>query len=132
MKAQVILFPGFDELDALAPLEVLQNAAARGADLQVSLVTRDGAEEITAAHGTRLRPAGRLRGEDPPDLLLVPGGGWNARAPQEAQAEAERGDLPAVLADLHERGAVLAAVCTGAVLLAVGLIKGRDSAGFFL
>ena len=127
MKVEIVLFEGFDELDAIVPFEVLRNAALiDGADIEVKLVTLDGTEEVTAAHGLRVRPDGRL-GERP-DVLIVPGGGWNNHAPQGAWAEFQRGELPAAIARLHQAGATVAAVCTGGMLVAAGgLTKGRPA-----
>ncbi|MFB6206490.1 MAG: DJ-1/PfpI family protein, partial [Haloglomus sp.] len=39
MNVEVVLFDGFDELDAIGPFEVFQNAARAGADLTTSLRT---------------------------------------------------------------------------------------------
>ena len=127
MKVEIVLFEGFDELDAIVPFEVLRNAALiDDADIEVKLVTLDGTEEVTAAHGLRVRPDGRL-GERP-DVLIVPGGGWNNHAPQGAWAEFQRGELPAAIARLHQAGATVAAVCTGGMLVAAGgLTKGRPA-----
>jgi transcriptional regulator GlxA family with amidase domain len=96
-------------------------------DLQVDLVALDGAAEVTGSHGLRVRTDGRLD-PDRADVVVVPGGGWNDRAPQGARAEAERGELPAALAAAHRSGAVVATVCTGAMLAtAAGLTKGRPA-----
>jgi transcriptional regulator GlxA family with amidase domain len=132
MKVEIVVYDGIDELDAIVPFEVLQSAALiDGADIEVKLTTLDGAEEITAAHGLRLRPDGRL-GEGP-DILIVPGGGWNSRAPRGAWAEFQRGELPAAIARLHQAGATVAAVCTGAMLVAAGgLTKGRPAVTHYL
>ena len=59
MRIAVVVFDGFDELDAIGPLEVLRNAAAMGdADLSVDLVALDGAAEVTGSHGLVVRPDG--------------------------------------------------------------------------
>ena len=127
MRISVVVFDGFDELDAIGPLEVLRNAAKGGADMEVELVTLDGTAEVTGSHGLRVRPDGRLDPERT-DLLVVPGGGWNDRAPQGARAEAERGELPAAIAATARAGAVVATVCTGAMLAtAAGLTQGRPA-----
>ncbi|MFL5879533.1 MAG: DJ-1/PfpI family protein [Actinomycetota bacterium] len=127
MRIAVVVFEGFDELDAIGPLEVLRNAAKGGADLAVALVSLDGAAEVTGSHGLRVRPDGRLD-PDRTDLLVVPGGGWNDRASRGAWAEAERGELPAAIAAAHGAGAVVATVCTGAMLAtAAGLTQGRPA-----
>jgi transcriptional regulator GlxA family with amidase domain len=128
MRIAVVVFDGFDELDAIGPLEVLRNAATMGdADLSVELVALDGAAEVTGSHGLVVRPDARL---DPAgtDLLVIPGGGWNDRGAQGAWAEAERGELPAAIAAAHKAGAVVATVCTGAMLAsAAGLTRGRPA-----
>jgi transcriptional regulator GlxA family with amidase domain len=59
-------------------------------------------------------------------LILVPGGGWNDRSPQGARAEVASGVIPKHLARLHGEGTIIAAVCTGAMLVAAaGLLRGR-------
>jgi transcriptional regulator GlxA family with amidase domain len=126
MKVAVVVFEGFDELDAIGPYEVLRNAALARPELEVAIVTREPAEEVTGSHGMTLKPHGVL--DDGYDLVIVPGGGWNDRAPRGARAEAERGDLPAELRRLHERGTAMAAVCTGGMLLASAEItRGRPA-----
>jgi len=135
LKIHILLFDGFDELDAIGPFEVLRNAAARagnarGQELQVELVRLHDTEQVTGAHGLRVQPHACLDAEQGqrPDLLIVPGGGWNNRAPQGAWTEAERGDIPRAIASLHAAGTAIASVCTGAMLLAAaGLVKGRPA-----
>jgi transcriptional regulator GlxA family with amidase domain len=123
VRAEILIFDGFDELDAIGPLEVLRNAARLdGVDLEVRLVTLDEVDEVVAAHGTKVRPDGRP-GEQP-DLLVVPGGGWNARSPRGARAEAEREELPRAIARLHAGGTTVAGVCTGVMLLAAARLTG--------
>lgn len=128
MRIEIIVYDGFDELDALAPFEVLRRAAEAGADIRVALVTLGETEEIVGFYGLRVRPDGRLGGEGRPDLLIVPGGGWNHRGPHGARAEAERGELPAAIARLHAAGTTVATVCTGGMLAAAaGMTAGRPA-----
>ena len=132
MLFQIVIFDGFDELDAIAPFEVLRNAAAAGADARVELVTLGGAREVTASHGLRVSVSGRLgegEGEgERPDVVIVAGGGWNNRAPHGTRAEVASGAIPAALARLHGEGALVATVCTGAMLAAAaGLTTGRPA-----
>ena len=49
MRCEVILYDGFDELDALAPWEVLSSFADVRDDLDAALVTLDGAATVRAA-----------------------------------------------------------------------------------
>ncbi len=128
MRIDIILFDGFDELDALGPFEVFQNAALNGADFIVRLVAPAGASEVVGAHGLRVKAEAALRSKPSPELILVPGGGWNDRRAQGARAETERGDIPAYLAELHQSGVTIAAVCTGAMIVAAtGLLRGRPA-----
>jgi transcriptional regulator GlxA family with amidase domain len=124
----ILVYDGFDELDGVGPFEAFGMAADAGAHFETSLVTLDERERITASHGLRIEPDGRLAVDDPPDLVVVPGGGWNDRREQGAWAEAERGAIPDALARAHDAGATLAAVCTGGMLLArAGLLDGRPA-----
>jgi transcriptional regulator GlxA family with amidase domain len=126
MRCEVLLFDGFDELDALAPWEVLSSFADVRDDLDAALVGLDGATTLRAAHGTRVTPHRAL--SDQVDLLLVPGGGWNDRAEEGAWAQARLGAIPRAIRERHERGALVASVCTGAMLLAAaGLVEGRHA-----
>lgn len=128
MLVQIVLFAGFDELDAIAPYEVLARAAELGADLRVEFVTVGGAPEVAAYFDLKVRPGGRLGEGTRPDVVIVPGGGWNHRGPLGARAEAERGALPRALAELHAQGVTLAGVCTGGMLLAAaGVLRGRPA-----
>jgi transcriptional regulator GlxA family with amidase domain len=122
MRIEIVVFDGFDEMDAIAPYEVLRTAAALGAPIEADLVGAHGAATVTASHGLRLVVD---RGpSEAPDVVLVPGGGWFHGAG--VRDEIERGDLPRVMAAAHEAGSIVGSVCTGAMLLAAaGLVEGR-------
>jgi transcriptional regulator GlxA family with amidase domain len=125
MRSEVLLYDGFDELDALAPWEVLEGVARVRDDLDVALVSLDGSA-VRASHGTVITPHRAL--SDRVDLLVVPGGGWRDHARAGARAEYDRGVLPAAIRERHEGGALVASVCTGAMLLAAaGLLEGRPA-----
>jgi transcriptional regulator GlxA family with amidase domain len=125
----ILLYDGFDELDAVAPYEVFRTAAALDADLSARLVTLDERETVTASHGLRVGVDDTLDPDtDRPDLLVVPGGGWNTRSEAGAWAEAEKGVVRDAVATLHEAGVTVASVCTGGMLLArAGLTDGRPA-----
>jgi transcriptional regulator GlxA family with amidase domain len=124
MDIDILVFDGFDELDAIAPFEVLRNAEAKGASLRPRLAGVHGPGEVVAGHGLRLTVE---RGPSAhAGLVLVPGGGWNDRRPQGVRTEVEEGTLPRLVAAAHERGAVIASVCTGTMAVAAaGLLDGR-------
>jgi transcriptional regulator GlxA family with amidase domain len=126
VEVAVLIFDGFDELDAIGPYEVLANAAQLGADLRVQLLTLKPADEVIGSHGLRVRPDGLLEGRI--DLVIVPGGGWNDRAKRGVWDEARQGELPKAVAQLYDAGATIASVCTGAMLLsAAGLTRDRPA-----
>ncbi len=119
MRIEILLFDGFDDLDAFGPFEVLTNGG-----LDVRLVTLEPCDHVTTSHGARVIPDGVL---GDPDLVLVPGGGWNDPGPG-ARTEAERGAIPAALAARHAAGGHVGSVCTGAMLLATaGLLRDRPA-----
>jgi putative intracellular protease/amidase len=82
MRIDIPVFDGFDELDAIGPFEVFQNAAAGGGDFSTRLVTREPADVITGSHGVPVVPHGviaagatvvRDRVVDDGDLLTAGG-----------------------------------------------------------
>jgi transcriptional regulator GlxA family with amidase domain len=127
MKTQIVLYDGFDELDAVAPYEVLVAAAKRGAPFEVELAHLEGAREVVGSQGLAARATAALA--ERLDLLVVPGGRWADRSSLVgARVEAERGTLPRAIGRIHAGGAQVASVCTGAMLLAAaGLTRGRHA-----
>ncbi|ELY64728.1 DJ-1/PfpI family protein [Natronococcus jeotgali] len=127
VTAELLLFDGFDELDAVGPYEVLENGREAGADLEARLVTlEDGTDDglVEASHGLRVEPDGTL---GDPDLLVVPGGGWTS-ADGGVRAVVDDGAIPAAVDDRFAAGATVASVCTGAMILAeAGLLEGRPA-----
>lgn len=131
-NVQIVIYDGFDELDAIGPYEVFDNA-----DIDVQLVTLDPVDVVEASHGLSVEPQGTLStpnnpddsdDADYPDVLIVPGGGWNDRAGAGAWKEVEHGDLPEAVAHLHANGTTLASVCTGGMILAhAGVLDGKPA-----
>jgi putative intracellular protease/amidase len=116
---EILVFDGFDDLDAVAPLEILTAAG-----FPTRVVRPAGqAATVRSAHGLVLDVAAELGS---PALVLVPGGGWLDAAP--GVRDQCEGPLPAALGALHDTGTVVASVCTGAMLLArAGLLTGRPA-----
>ncbi|GAB3883914.1 DJ-1/PfpI family protein [Kibdelosporangium lantanae] len=118
MITQVVLFDGFDPLDAIAPYEVL---TAGG--LQV---------RFAAAEGARTVPSGTtgisLAALDPgpADLVIVPGAAGTTDEIPALLAAALNTPLPKMLNSAFS--GTVAAVCGGSLLLAMaGLITGRTA-----
>jgi putative intracellular protease/amidase len=151
----ILLFDGFDDLDAVAPLEILTAAgfpvrqlrpaahpptvhSAHGLVLDVRNGLGEGdrpglgeGDRNGLGEGDRPRLGEGDRnglGEgDRPGLIVVPGGGWLDGSPSGVRAQCA-GKLPSVLGELHAAGTVLASVCTGVMLLAAaGVLTGRPA-----
>ena len=71
--------------------------------------------------------------ENRPDLLIVPGGGWNHKAEHGARKQAELGTLTKMISEMHNAGTIVAGVCTGGMLLAAsGILNGRKATMHYL
>lgn len=139
MRIEIPLFHGFDDVDAIGPLEVLANAAATQPGAEVVLVGAHEAGVVESAHRARIVVDEVL--SDRADLVIVPGGGWNGPrhygidvddATQARMSgvkrEFEDGRLAQRLRALRDAGAAMASVCTGALLLAqAGILDGRPA-----
>lgn len=121
MQIDIVLFDGFDEMDAIGPFEVFRNAG-----FDARLVAVGDAATVTGSHGMTVELHERREGL--PDAVMVPGGGWSDGNAAGARAEAERGDIPRRLVELHEQGVRVLSVCTGGMLVAAtGLLEGRPA-----
>jgi putative intracellular protease/amidase len=131
MRAQVVLFDGFDPLDVVAPYEVL---TAGG--MAVELVAAEGPREVRSGLDLlSLHATGRL---DPStvDIVVVPGavGLPPGQEPADDTIPAILGrtlgtPLPGLLSEALDRpGLTVATVCGGSLILALaGLIAGRPA-----
>lgn len=126
VRIAILLFDGVEELDWAGPWEVLTMWAALAGrdgaeDVQVVLCG-DQTEPITCAKGARVLADTSwddLTGT--PDLVVVPGG-RGTRSLVEDTVLLDR------LRAAHDDGAMLASVCTGALLLAAaGLLENRPA-----
>jgi len=126
VQIDIVVYDGLDEMDALGPLEVFRSAKAAGADITVRLVTRVQSAEVTGAFGLRFLPDSTY--EPGADVLVVPGGGWAARAKRGVWAEVQEGSWLPLLADAAHQVRVMAGVCTGTMLLAHAGVVGTRRA----
>lgn len=123
----VILFDGFDELDGIAPFEVLAAAARQGAAIEVELRVLGSARGVSGSYGLPLGPFTAID-ESHADWIIVPGGNWVRPDAPGTRREVARGELPRLLRDRHDRGTKIASVCTGAMLIAeAGLLEGKQA-----
>ena len=113
----VLLFPGFEMLDACGPMEIWGNL-----DKNITLITVAKTEgPVASAQGVELVAQMSLAEAPKLDLLLVPGGFGAVKAFKDAET----------IAWLRERSAqaeITMSVCNGAsILAAAGLLDGRPA-----
>ena len=118
----IALFDGAEELDWAGPWEVLAAWAEQFPDdgVRVFTVARE-QRPVTCAKGLRVLPDETWETAPPVDVLVYPGGrGTRPQLGDEAVRSWVRGHA--------ERGALVASVCTGALVLAdAGLLDGRPA-----
>ncbi|KZB88291.1 DJ-1/PfpI family protein [Amycolatopsis regifaucium] len=135
--AQIVLFDGFDPLDAIAPFEVLAAGSDEaGRTLHVEFVSAEGARRVVSGtRGMALEANGVLDPERP-GYLVVPG----ASGPVDGDPDEEE-TIPVLLGRFVESAATplikralanpdvtVATVCGGSLALAMaGLIGGRHA-----
>ncbi|MDI5975607.1 DJ-1/PfpI family protein [Amycolatopsis magusensis] len=123
-RVDVLVFDGVDDLDVVAPYEVLDLAKRMGAGISAAVVALDG-DGVTTQGGLRLGTTAKWA-PDGATVLLVPGGGYAAKDGAGVHAELRSGALPEALRAAIRPDQVFASVCTGVFLLAAaGLISGR-------
>nr|AGS50319.1 hypothetical protein [uncultured bacterium Ele45G2]AIF26569.1 putative thimanine synthesis protein ThiJ [uncultured bacterium fosmid pJB45G2] len=135
LTVQIVLFDGFDLLDAIAPYEVFC-AAAMYADneLSVELVTAEGPRSVPSGiNGLKIEASGRLDPECA-GIILVPGasGDVEGDGPDSIPAilgRASSTEIPGLIKQaLGHRDIVVATVCGGSLVLAMGgLLEGRPA-----
>ncbi|PIE96167.1 AraC family transcriptional regulator [Bacillus fungorum] len=128
MKIQIVLFDGFGELVSFAPFEVLNRAIEEGAPFTVEFVSSEPKQEVTTSFGVTVKLHDFLRMDNRPDLLIVPGGGWNHKAEHRARKQLEIGTLTEMIKEMHKAGTIVAGVCTGGMLLAAfGILNDKKA-----
>lgn len=139
VRAQIVLFDGFDPLDVVAPYEVLvAGGAASGGVLAVELVSADGPREVVSGSGGLTLRATATLDPNVADLIIVPGASGPISAPDD---DLEIDTIPVLLARIQETGlpalmrqaldnpnVTVATVCGGSLALAMaGLLDGRHA-----
>src|SRR5438067_2032323 len=128
IRIAIVLYDGFDALDAIGPWEVFRKAEKNGAPIHAHFVARESVGSIESSDGLPMTSFGSLE-QDDSEWLLVPGGAWISRASRGAWGEIERGALPRLFAERWAAGTRFASVCTGAMFLsAAGIARGRSMA----
>lgn len=135
LHVQIVLFDGFDLLDAIAPYEVFIAASMYAEEaLRVELVTAEGPRHVTSGiQGLEIEATGKL---DPEcgGMIIVPGasGKVSGEEPDSIPIILNRAagtEIAVQIRQALERENVLVAtVCGGSLLLAMaGLLEGRHA-----
>ncbi|MBB6637473.1 DJ-1/PfpI family protein [Cohnella thailandensis] len=135
IKVQIVLFDGFDLMDAIAPYEVFSGAAMYSDNaLSVEFVTAEGARSVVSGvNGLKIEASGRL---DPKraGIILVPGasGELEGDGPDSIPVLLGRAANTSITElmkqALKQKDVVVATVCGGSLVLAMGgLLEGRSA-----
>jgi transcriptional regulator GlxA family with amidase domain len=117
----IILFPNFEDLDAIGPKEVFgMFATSSGGEWKVALVSEEGAP-VRSFLGTTIQ-VDHSFGDCPPlDLILLPGG-------MGTRTEANNTKLIDFVRRQGHDAQYVTSVCTGAILLhRAGFLKGKQA-----
>lgn len=117
----IVLAHGFEEVEALAPADILRRAGLK------VVLAGVGGTEIVGSHGVKAAadlPAEELSAEDL-EALVLPGGGKGTQ-----NLEASK-TVQALIDGCVERGALIGAICAAPSILAhKGLLEGRRATAF--
>ena len=114
----VFLADGFEDIEALAPVDILRRAAA---DVRIVGVT---GRAVTSSNGVTVQAGCGLDAVtlDGCDMLVLPGGGKGTENLKASPRVIE------LVRQAHERGITIAAICAAPAILAeLGLLKGRKA-----
>lgn len=135
LSVQIVLFDGFDLLDAIAPYEVFCAAELlAGGALSVEFVTAEGPRSVASGiNGLKIEASARLNPERA-GIILVPGasGDVEGNGPDSVPAILVRTMNTALTCligqALGQQDIVVATVCGGSLVLAMGgLLEGRPA-----
>lgn len=116
-KVALFLADGFEEIEALATIDIL-----RRADIEVQTVSISGGKNVTGAHNVTVLTDAIFGETDfsQTEVLVLPGGMPGAKNLNEHE------DLRKLLADFHAQGKDIAAICAAPMILGgLGILKGK-------
>ena len=119
MKAYVFLAEGFEEIEAITPIDVFRRAG-----IEVVMVSISESKEVCGAHGVKMFADSVFSQTDFShiDLIYLPGG-----MPGTKNLDAHAG-LKKLITQQAEKGKPLAAICAAPLILGkMGLLKGQEA-----
>lgn len=122
IQIAILLFENFDVMDACGPYEVLRWVP----NAQVHFVAKKRGPVRSEGGGLSLVADSDLKDMPHPDVVLVPGGGGELEARDDAE-------ICQWLRDAQAADAWTVSVCTGALLLgAAGLLRGKRATTYWM
>lgn len=118
-KVYLFLAEGFEEIEALCPVDLLRRAGA-----QCVMVSVTGSMDVTGAHGITVKADKLFEEEDclEADCIVLPGG-----SPGTNHLKAHEG-LKRVIKEFDKRQKLIAAICAAPTILGeMGLLEGRHA-----
>lgn len=118
-KAVIFLAEGFEEVEAMTPVDLLRRAG-----VQVEMLSVDGLDTVTGSHGIEITVNNSLNNADisDADLLILPGG-----MPGTKNLDASR-EVAEALISADKQGKLIAAICAApSVLGHLGLLEGKSA-----
>lgn len=119
----LFLANGFEEIEALTPVDVLRRV---GIEILTVSVNGNG-KKVVGAHGIEVTADLTLDEyrEDSAEMIILPGGGDGTRGLDESQ------EMDRIIRSAHERGLYIAAICAAPTILAKrGLLEGLRATCF--
>ncbi|KIL39026.1 thiamine biosynthesis protein ThiJ [Gordoniibacillus kamchatkensis] len=135
MHVQVVLFNGFDLMDAIAPYEVFAAAALySGGEMTVELVSAEGKRSVPSGMNGPAIEAETVLDPSRPGIILVPGASGKPEGESEdavpyiLRLAMETELTPLMKRAFENKDVTVATVCGGSLLLAMGgLLEGRHA-----
>lgn len=119
MQVYLFLADGFEEIEAIAPIDIL-----RRANINIQTVSISGTKEVTGAHGIIIHADLLFTEVDLSlnDMLILPGGMPGTKNLDAHQA------LKTLLAAQYKKGGKIAAICAAPSILGkMGLLEGKEA-----
>ena len=116
-KASIFIADGFEEIEALTPVDVL-----RRANVEVSIVSMNGKKEVTGAHGITVIADQIFENNDNTiaDMLILPGGMPNTKTLDDSK------ELKELLISYNNKKHYIAAICAAPSILGkLGIMAGK-------
>lgn len=118
-KALIFLAEGFEEMEAVTPLDLLRRAG-----VDAKFVSLSGTLMVTGSHGVTYRADCLFDGKEAEtaDMLILPGGMPGSVHLQEDEM------LGKLLCRFHEEGKYVCAICAAPMVLGhLGILKGKKA-----